>query len=70
MNNELKKAKNDLRKIEQFCKSRPMKSPHELRLFLTENDLIDLLEIAALQHELEGKKAYFLYTKKINRARL
>ena len=70
MNNELKKAKSDIRRIELFCRSKPMKTPTELIEFIFNNGMEELKEIAYLIHELEGKKAYYLYTKKVNKSRL
>lgn len=69
-NEKLKQARLNLRKIEQFCKERPRRTPQELIEFLEKNGIEDLTDIANMQYELNGRKSYYLFMHKMNRARL
>lgn len=69
MNTELKKAKEAIRKIERFCKSRPMKSEPEIDAFIESENL---LEYKTFAHHLifsVWEAEWILHTKKINKSR-
>ena len=69
MNNELKQAKLNLRKIEKFCNSRPLPSVRDVDTFIMSEGLSEYNEFATATitavHEAEG----ILHSKKINKYR-
>ena len=69
MNTELRKAKEAIRKIERFCKSRPMPVRPEISEFLQSENLTEYEDFA--QHLMSAiyAKEWILHTKKINKSR-
>jgi len=69
MNTELKKAKEAIRKIERFCKSRPMPIKPEVMDFLKSEKLELYAEYAELLLAAIWAAEWILHTKKINKSR-
>lgn len=69
MNTELKKAKEAIRKIERFCKSRPMPSVKEVEELVDREGLKEYKAFA--NHFIAAVHAseWILHTKKINKSR-
>jgi len=69
MNTELKKAKEAIRKIERFCKSRPTPTPEEVDEFLKSEGLTQYSAFATSFSNAVWSKEWILHTKKINKSR-
>jgi len=69
MNTELKKAKEAIRKIERFCKSRPMPPHEEVDEFLKSEGLTQFADFATHFVSAVWAKEWILHTKKINKSR-
>ena len=69
MNTELKKAKEAIRKIERFCKSRPMPTSEEVDEYLKSEGLTQYQNFAAQFCSAIWAKEWILHTKKINKSR-
>jgi len=69
MNANLKEAKANLKKIEQFCKSRPIPSVTDVTKFVEEEDLHEYKEYALNIIGAVWAAEWVLHSKKINKSR-
>lgn len=69
MNNELKKAKLNLRKIEKFCNSRPLPSVRDVDTFIMSENLSEYKEFATATINAVHAAEWILHQKKINKYR-
>jgi hypothetical protein len=69
MNTELKKAKEAIRKIERFCKGRPIPSINDVNVFIDAEDLSIYKNFA--QHFISAiwEAEWVLHTKRLNKNR-
>jgi hypothetical protein len=70
MNANLKEAKQNLKKIEQFCKSRPIPSVTDVVKFVEEENLHEYKEYALNVIGAVWAAEWVLHSKKINRSRI
>jgi hypothetical protein len=70
MNERLKSTKENLKKIERFCKGRPMPDKLELEIFLRENELESLKDYSFRLLEIQQMRGAILHNLKINKSRL
>ena len=69
MNQNLKEAKQNLKKIEHFCKSRPIPSVTDVAKFVEEEDLHEYKEYALNTIGAVWAAEWVLHSKKINKSR-
>lgn len=69
MNAELKKAKEAIRKIERFCKSRPMPTPTQVSKFVESENIEEYDKYAQEFINSQWTAEWILHTKKINKSR-
>ena len=69
MNQNLKEAKQNLKKIEHFCKSRPIPSVTDVARFVEESDLHEYKEFALNIIGAVWAAEWVLHSKKINKSR-
>ncbi|NCB85377.1 MAG: hypothetical protein EOM44_12930 [Bacteroidia bacterium] len=69
MNNELKQVKINLRKIEKFCKSRPLPSVRDVDFFIQSEKLDEYKEFATATITSVHAAEWLLHQKKINKYR-
>ena len=69
MNTELKKAKEAIRKIERFCKSRPMPSAPQVDVFIETEGLKKYKTFAHHLIRAIWEAEWILHAKKINKTR-
>jgi hypothetical protein len=70
MNANLKEAKQNLKKIEQFCKSRPIPSVTDVTKFVEDENLHEYKEYALNIIGAVWAAEWVLHSKKINKSRM
>ena len=70
MNNQLKEAKSNLKKIEHFCKSRPIPSVSDVVKFVEYENLHEYKEYALNTIGAVWAAEWVLHSKKINKSRM
>ena len=70
MNQNLKEAKQNLKKIEHFCKSRPIPSVTDVTKFVEDEDLHEYKEYALNMIGAVWAAEWVLHSKKINKSRI
>ena len=70
MNPKLKEVKNNLKKIEQYCKSKPFPSESDLNFFIKSNEFEQFRNFAENTLRATSEKEWLLYQNKINKSRV
>lgn len=70
MNPKLKEVKNTLKKIEQYCKSKPFPSEVDLDFYIKSEKLEGFRNFAESTLKATMEKEWLLYQNKINKSRV